>query len=55
MFLPSLGTDNQDLSTEEILVCYGGFGFEILRGGGGRCFWLVFFFFFFFFFFALPQ
>lgn len=52
MCLPSLGTDNQDLSTEEILmVCCGGFGLEILGPGreGGRCFCL------FFFFFALPQ
>jgi len=45
MFLPSLGTDNQDLPTEEILtVCFGGLGFEIL-GRGGCCFCLVFFFF----------
>ena len=54
MFLPSLGTDNQDLPTEEILTgCFGGFGFESL-GWGGCCFCL-FFFCWFFFFFALPQ
>ena len=54
MFLPSLGTDNQDLPTEEILtVCFGGFGFEIL--GGGVVAFACFFFVGFFFFFALPQ
>lgn len=45
MCLPSLGTDNQDLSTEEILmVCCGGFGLEILGPeGGGELLLLVFF------------